>query len=69
MERDGEVAPPFTPDERSWAQAVAEAYYFSQYLTELAVRALDRRSPEHKALLWGIHKVLDHPQARNGTHA
>jgi hypothetical protein len=34
-ERAGQIAPPFTPDERALARAVAEAFYFFHCLTEL----------------------------------
>jgi len=37
-ERTGQIVPPFTPHERALARAVAEAFYFALYLTELPGR-------------------------------
>jgi hypothetical protein len=40
-ERTGQIEPPFTPDERALARAVAEAFYFFHCLTELPGRCPD----------------------------
>jgi hypothetical protein len=41
LERRGQIAPPFSPDERALARAVAEAFHFAFYLTELPGRCSD----------------------------
>jgi hypothetical protein len=40
-ERAGVIQPPFTPDERALARAVAEAWYFADNLTEMPARCSD----------------------------
>ena len=51
------IKSPFSPDERSLAQAVAAAQYFAQSLMELPGRAPTWDSLEGWAFWWGIWKV------------
>jgi hypothetical protein len=56
-ERTGHIAPPFTPDERALARAVAEACYFFHCLTELPGRCPDG-SEAAFIMDMGISRVL-----------
>jgi hypothetical protein len=62
-DRTGEIAPPFSPDERSLAQAVAEAWHFVHWLTELPARAPDQ-SRAFAAMCMGVWRVIEHREGR-----
>ena len=53
----GDFTTPLSPDERALCLAVAEAWYFANYLQELPARAHGRDSREFLAFWWGTWKL------------
>jgi hypothetical protein len=68
LQRRGELATPFTAEERALAQAVAEAYYFAFHMTELPGPA-PLNTVAAAAMYWGVCQVNERREGRAPRYA